>query len=199
MTESEWLTCADPEPMLAFLRGRAGARKLRLFAVACSRRAWHLLDGPGRAAVEVAERFADGDASGEELRAARLACKTAGTQASWYAAASDAGIAAGNASRSARSAAGTRLAEECAAQARLLRDVFGNPFRPVVLRPAWLTAEVVALAGRVYEDRGFDRMPALADALARAGCDNPEVLGHCREGAEHARGCWVLDLLLGKG
>src|SRR5262245_8668036 len=94
MTEGEWLACTDPAPMLEFLRGRASGRKLRLFAVACSRRAWGRLDDLGRAAVDVAEAYADGDAGPDVLRAARLACKSAGGSAAWYAAASDPAVAA---------------------------------------------------------------------------------------------------------
>jgi hypothetical protein len=87
---------------------------------------------------------------------------------------------------------------ERAAQADLLRDIFGNPFREVGVDPAWLTSDVVALARGIDADRAFDRMPILADALQDAGCDSEDVLAHCREPREHARGCWVVDLLLGK-
>jgi hypothetical protein len=80
----------------------------------------------------------------------------------------------------------------------LLRDIFGNPFRPVEADPAWLTSDVVALARGIYEEKAFDRMPILADALQDAGCNNDDVLAHCREPGEHVRGCWVVDLVLGK-
>jgi hypothetical protein len=80
----------------------------------------------------------------------------------------------------------------------LLRDVFGNPFRPVSLDRARLTSDVVALARGIYDERAFDRMPILADALQDAGCTNEDVLAHCREPGEHVRGCWVVDLVLGK-
>ncbi len=81
---------------------------------------------------------------------------------------------------------------------RLFHDIFGNPFRPVVPDPSWRTEAVVALATGIYEDRAFEQMPVLADALEDAGCANPDVLAHCRSGGPHARGCWVVDLLLGK-
>ena len=80
----------------------------------------------------------------------------------------------------------------------LIREMFGNPFRPVSLDPAWLTSTVVALAQGIYEERAFDRMPILADALQDAGCDNDDVLSHCRGNGPHVRGCWVVDLILGK-
>lgn len=88
--------------------------------------------------------------------------------------------------------------DEWRAQSQLLRDIFGNPFRAVAVDPAWLTSTVVALAGGIYKDRAFDRLPILADALQDAGCDNDEVLNHCRSDGPHVRGCWVLDLVLCK-
>ncbi|MCE9566330.1 MAG: hypothetical protein K8U57_30265 [Planctomycetes bacterium] len=84
------------------------------------------------------------------------------------------------------------------AEAGLVRDIFGNPFRPVTVDPAWLTSTVLQLAGGIYEDRAFARLPILADALQDAGCDNDDVLNHCRQPDEHVRGCWVVDLVLGK-
>jgi hypothetical protein len=108
---------------------------------------------------------------------------------------------------------------ESAFQADVLREVFGNPFRivnsdpawrfstviandisfhVVNFDPAWLTPTVVALATGIYANRAFDRMPILADALEEAGCENADVLLHCRQPGEHVRGCWVVDLVLGK-
>ena len=79
-----------------------------------------------------------------------------------------------------------------------LRDIFGNPFRPVDFAP-WRTDTAVALARQMYESREFGAMPILADALQDAGCDNDEVLSHCRGAGPHVRGCWVVDHVLGKG
>ncbi|MBP3959396.1 hypothetical protein J8F10_29485 [Gemmata sp. G18] len=76
--------------------------------------------------------------------------------------------------------------------------MFGNPFRPITTNHSWLTSGVVALATDIYQDRAFDRMPILADALQDAGCDSADILGHCRSNGPHVRGCWVIDLLLGK-
>jgi hypothetical protein len=82
--------------------------------------------------------------------------------------------------------------------AHLLRDIFGNPFRPVSFDPRWRTTDVRALARSIYEDRAFGRLPVLADALMDAGCADEQVLGHCRSEGPHVRGCWVVDLALGK-
>jgi hypothetical protein len=84
------------------------------------------------------------------------------------------------------------------AQAALIRCLAGNPFRPAAFDPAWRTATVAALAEGIYQERAFDRMPILADALQDAGCDNPEILQHCRGPEPHCRGCWVVDLILPK-
>jgi hypothetical protein len=83
-------------------------------------------------------------------------------------------------------------------QAESLRDIFGNPFRLATLDRSWLTSTVTSLAQAIYDDRAFDRLPILADALEDAGCTDQDILAHCRGGGEHVRGCWVVDLLLGK-
>jgi hypothetical protein len=84
------------------------------------------------------------------------------------------------------------------AQCALLRCIFGNPFRPAAVDSAWLTPGVVELARAIYDDRAFERMPILADALEEAGCTNADILTHCRLPGPHVRGCWVVDLVLGK-
>jgi hypothetical protein len=87
---------------------------------------------------------------------------------------------------------------ELAAQSRLLRDIFGNPFRPVTFSPAWRTDTALSLARQMYDSREFSAMPILADALQDAGCDSEDILNHCRGDGPHVRGCWVVDLVLGK-
>jgi hypothetical protein len=79
-----------------------------------------------------------------------------------------------------------------------LREVFGNPFRTVTFSPEGRTDIAVALARAMYESRDFSAMPILADALQDAGCDSEDILSHCRGGGPHVRGCWVVDLVLGK-
>ncbi len=88
---------------------------------------------------------------------------------------------------------------ELVPQLALLRDIFGNPFRPVVFDPAWCTSTAVAIAKGMYDSRDFSAMPILADALQDAGCENDDILNHCRDPQQvHVRGCWVVDLVLGK-
>jgi hypothetical protein len=87
------------------------------------------------------------------------------------------------------------------AQCRLLHDLFGDPFYPALIHPkkAWANKRnALNLAHTIYDDRAFDRMPILADALEEAGCTNADILNHCRQPGEHVRGCWVVDLILGK-
>ena len=80
----------------------------------------------------------------------------------------------------------------------VLHDIFGNPFRSVTFDPRWRTSDVLGLARAIYDDKAFDRMPILADALMDAGCVDEQVLGHCRGDGPHVRGCWVVDLVLQK-
>jgi hypothetical protein len=90
--------------------------------------------------------------------------------------------------------------DEKAAQAGLIREIFGNPFRPVTFSSEWPTYTAVSLAREMYESRDFSTMPILADALQDAGCDIDDILNHCRDTSlTHVRGCWVVDLVLGKG
>jgi hypothetical protein len=234
MEEREWLAARKPDPMLDYVRQQAGDRKLRLFAVACCREVWDLLDAPVRSAVEVVERYADGEATRKQIMAARAACQAAEKSAHRKRAGSVGQAAkavywttkprigecvqtvcedtAGAATTAAVQTAGLdprdwddayEKAQTAvgARQADLLRDCFGNPFRPVAVDPGWLAwggGIVGRLARAAYEERAFDRLPVLADALEEAGCHDADVLGHCRGGGPHARGCWVLDLILSK-
>jgi hypothetical protein len=212
MTEAQWLACRDPVALLEFLRRQAyarlgrqpGARKLRLFACACCRRAWSALtDERSRWAVEVAERYADRRASRQELARAFLAAKEVAHLDNAAFAAAAACAPQGDADRVAGQAAlagdPRHWAAERAEQAGLVRDLFGNPFllapNP---EPAWGAGPVVELARTIYEGRWFDRLPLLADALEAAGCASDELPAHLRAPGPHARGCWGLDLLLGK-
>jgi hypothetical protein len=214
MTEKEWLACTDPKKILKFLRRKASERKLRLFAVACARRVEHLpyrgisaeesdkARAADRHALAVAERFADNLASAAELKVAMNSTTT-----------NSAGRACTRAKAflSAEASADTfyryialkraEWASEARAQANLLRCVCGNPFRPIALSRdllTWQRRTIPRLAQTIYDDRAFDRLLIVADALEEAGCTDPAILKHCRQPGERVRGCWVIDALLGK-
>jgi hypothetical protein len=210
MTEAEWLAYNGIDRLLECVAGRVSDRKSRLFAAACCRRVWGLLPGPeSRRAVEVATLFADGQAGLADLEATWGAAWAEGRSPAAYAARPEpAGHAwraaqdAARAARSARSRAGSPNGSASRErQAPLLRDVFGNPFRPARLDPAWLRwgdCVVAKMARAIYDGGRFGDLPVLADALEEAGCTEGSVLGHCRRPGEHVKGCWVVDLLLGK-
>jgi hypothetical protein len=92
--------------------------------------------------------------------------------------------------------------EERQAQATLLHDLFGNPFRSSSRLPphvlAWNDGTVLHVARGIYDKRVFDSLPILADALLDAGCDNETLIQHCRSEGPHVQGCWAVDLILGK-
>lgn len=92
----------------------------------------------------------------------------------------------------------TELAVLAQVHLALLRDIVGNPFRKPNFEPEWRTGTVVALAQRMYVEKRFDWLPVLADALQEAGCDEQQLLGHCLSSGQHTRGCWAIDLVLGR-
>lgn len=202
MTEPEWLACTKLTPLLEFLRDRASDRKLRLFAVACCRHDWAWLKPFARASVELAERFADGDASAEELAQAKRVVwvhwtqgRIAGSNLRW----DQTTVLAADENLSANILKLKDLSWPLERQfLSSLRDVFGNPFQPMTVDPAWRTSTVSSLAQAIYHERAFDRLPILGDALEDTGCDNADILNHCRQPGDHVRGCWCVDLLLGK-
>jgi hypothetical protein len=162
-------------------------------------------------AVEVAELFADGQATVQELSAAHNAANEVLAYVDDHAANDGErtlGLAATDVShRSADKAAlAVRTALEAVgdlkSQCDILRDVIGNPFRPTPAITSatfsWDNERIRNLAQVIYDERGFERLPILADALEAAGCTNLDILAHCREPGGHWRGCWVVDLLLGK-
>jgi hypothetical protein len=228
LPEREWLNYHEhPDSMLYDeLPNPISERKERLLITAFFRRAWHLItDVRVRRAIEVAERYADGQATPDELRSACATLEAFNdafqNPAMWHgvvgfafiasdprASATDAAyVAAENIGRQAARAVDPdsdevdehALAIERAAQCALARELLGNPFRVIVFEPSWRTSTVVALARQMYEARDFSAMPILADALQDAGCDNEDILDHCRAEQTHVRGCWVVDVVLGKG
>jgi hypothetical protein len=229
-TERAWLASTTPHSLLLTLKGKRLPRQRRLFAVACCRRWLHeMLDAESRQAVEVAERYADGLASGEELAAAYRAAQEAAARRlnpcltapewkagplwnAWRLAHAAQLACASSKMEDAANEIRLRIAhllgknrdkqldQEMLIQCALIRDIFGNPFRPqLTVDRSWLSwndRTVPNLAQAIYIDRSFDRLPILADALEEAGCDNADILNHCRQHGEHVRGCWVVDLLV---
>ena len=200
MTEQEWLSSTDPREMLQFIERNVSDRKLRLFACACCRRVWdEILDPISREIVEVSERYADGVVSDEKmtrvtnttkivdmaaLHSASYPARQCARDTAWYAARKDARKGALNAAD--------------AMQAQIFRDIVGNPFKQTASQAHWKTRSVLQLAQAIYDDRQFDLMPILGDALEEAGCESEDLLKHCRSGDVHVRGCWAVDLILGK-
>jgi hypothetical protein len=222
MTEAEWLVAKNPGLMLDSFAGRASERKLRLFLVECAKRLLPTsADQEMVLALATAGRFADGKATRADLARCSKALRAShqGRAAKWPVLYSDhiRTVPAWHATRlqiprAAREGAGccawastrtkwgtmTYPDQEYKAQVALLRCIFGNPFRPVAFTPSWRSETAVALATGIYEQRAFDRLPVLADALEEAGCDHADVLNHLRGPGPHARGCWVVDGVLGK-
>jgi hypothetical protein len=213
MTEQEWLACNDSGSMMAFLEGKASARKSRLFEVACLREIGSLkTDQQSQSAIDAAEDLADGGSGGDAITEAMLFANALGTareiareaivalasrtdaapRSSWEE--TMMALASGSEPGNSPDVFAASLRDA----AVIVRDLFGNPFRPVTLNSAWRTSNVTALAQSIYDDRAFDRLPILADALEDAGCDNADILNHCRQSGEHVRGCWVVDLVLGR-
>jgi hypothetical protein len=218
MTEQEWLTCADPREMIRWHYPSMRTRKQSLFDIHY-RRHDHLISGGvdlHPRLFDSWERYAEGIASIEELglRPNSLFTELQSDSSGVY-----------------WPEGGEQESSEVFVRyyrwlSDLLRDIVGNPFRPVAFDPNWLTTTIVAIARGIYESRDFSPMPLLADALQDAGCENEDILNHCRsarnfspmpvslkakiQGANedylngsrfagpHVRGCWVVDLILGK-
>jgi hypothetical protein len=205
MTEAEWLTGQDPKGMLDFVSRRAGDRRLRLFAAAAARDL--LAHNPaevryyGRDVYETAILRAEAMADGEPVS------RSTGPQVVWveYEEAGDAAYTVLGADGSVglwvfppEQAVPAALATLTVNPAVWLRDIIGNPFRPAAFDPRWRTDDTAGLARSIYDDRASGRLPLLADALLDAGCDDDGILAHCRSEGPHVRGCWVVDLVLGK-
>jgi hypothetical protein len=214
----EWLAGVSVEPMFQRLRFRVSGRKLRLFALACWSRLRHLIAEELRGTLDLLERRADGLLTPQQAREAGveawrvLTGLTLGprerevcTRLTTAVADPGAWNAAATASRTALDAAAWigdwAIAAEEKAQCDLLRELF-DPFRrPPRVRaaPPWaVDRAVLGVAASVYEERCFAELPVLADALEDAGCTDAAILDHCRGPGPHVRGCWCLDLILGK-
>jgi hypothetical protein len=230
MTEAEWLSSNDPLEMAASLTELASERKLRLFSCHCCRHIWRLLDESHRRLLQVAEMYADGGASVGELRSASEVAAQArddyvniprddfdivvafAQDAVDMAASEDKRTCCEESCNQVRATIsretldgedlGAAKQANCELQISLLRDIFGNPFRPTTLAAANRTATVVSLARAAYDERqlpGGDldthRLAVLADALEEAGAGG-ELVAHLRGPGPHVRGCHVVDLCL---
>jgi hypothetical protein len=186
--------------MLDYLQGKAGERKLRLFASAWCRQYFDVLWWDSQAAVHMAEKFAEGEATIARLQGAWDRVRRYPSDRYGGVAARVAVAAVCPNLGAALSGVISELATDSSA-CRLLRDVFGNPFRQTRVISSWLSWNdwtVMNIAEGIYEERAFGRMPILHDALLDAGCDDENILAHCRGEGPHVRGCWVVDLTLGK-
>ncbi len=220
MDERTWLSSTNAYELLTY-RPCRNDRKRRLSACASIRRVIHLVDIVAfHDALQVAERLADGSATNSDRVAARKVIRAAWDQWRRTRPLPDYSDSINSVMQAVQGVLEIeykdfKLAIERAEFAEmwidrapeqeesirakhcdLVRDIFGNPFRPVTLDPRWLTSTVLDLARIIYDERTFERMPILADALMDAGCDSEEILSHCRNGGPHVRGCWVIDLLL---
>ncbi|MFO0927390.1 MAG: hypothetical protein U0736_10170 [Gemmataceae bacterium] len=225
MTEADWLAGSIVfDELLRESPVPISERKLRLFLCACVRQVWPLLiDERCRAAVEAAERFADGLIGTDVLTHAwkgaweigfigaagfadRAAAMTAVTAVNY--------LTVSYGTLYARSAMEQEVYKQAAhgkdvyqvtrwtwqVQEALFRDVVGNPFRAAVIDPAWLGWNdhfVRSLADLIDRERRYTDLPVLGDALEDAGCEDEALLAHCH-GGRHVRGCWVIDALLGR-
>jgi hypothetical protein len=221
MTEAEWQAATDPDRMLALFNkdwqtlddlrhGFPHDRKLQLFTVECCRRLWPLLpDERYRRVIDLAGELTEGLATKQQLERARngIHGNVGRTDVNAYYAVDYLAMLACNNPRSSiayyvshKAADAMGTGREGAAQCDLLRDLFGPLlFRSPTLDHAWLTSTALALAREMYDTRDFAAMPILADALQDAGCENADILTHCRGPEAHVRGCWVVDAILNKG
>jgi len=246
MTSKEWRRCNDPLKMIPALKGVASKRKGMLYLCGGCRTIWHLLYSiSSQEAVEVAERFAAGLSSDQDLSYASWSAEVPtfgydfepGIWRRWHPDGSippsvkrlvEMGVLTPAQLEEDKPAVDNVVMNRLLAAASLaeaatytdpfahdwwhrylsrvpwpgdwlLRCVFGDPFLPFVFfSRAWLTPEVVNLARTIYEERAFERMPLLGEALKGADCTNQEILNHCRSERSHVQGCWVVDLVLGK-
>jgi hypothetical protein len=228
MTEAEWLACTDPRPMLKFVTDNVGRNLCLFACACCRRIRHLLPYEQSLRALELSELYVDGGVDQQSLLqasdAAELVCQQINREregaddadrgrllsletaaaavwgASWPDDYSEAQEVAGNVIK-ALAPNTSAQEEERRYQATIVRCIFGNPFRPVTANPSWLAwneGTVRKIAQSIYEERAFERLLILADALEDAGCDDADILAHCRGDGPHVRGCWVVDLLLGK-
>jgi hypothetical protein len=221
MTEAEWLA-GDHPYRLIYHKSCRSIRKRRLLVCACVRRVLTLLpEEIYTQGVEFAEKLADGLATDQERKTMYRNVGKALRSASDFSESQNCAAQSVRAllerefmsfKMAIESAGHARAAEarpnwnrghdeETAQQVILARDIFANPFRPTAIDSGWLqwrNGTILQIAQTIYDEKRFSDLPILADALEDAGCEDQGLLEHCRHSFEHVRGCWVLDLLLGK-
>jgi hypothetical protein len=220
MSEAVWLTSDNPRQMYHLALARARGRKLALLAVAIVHR-WRWMPTDYRIAVETVDHYAENRATREEVigiteglvrDASDVPSKQVLDALHLLQMAPDSVEERGRLfgivhtaceveARIDRLRGDSRALHRAgiAEIAQLLREIVGNPFRPATFDPAWRTSTAVTLAAQMYESRDFGAMPILADALQDAGCNSDDILDHCRDPKQtHVRGCWVVDVMLGK-
>jgi hypothetical protein len=222
MTEAEWLACDEPWQMVRWIKRVISPRQFRLYVCGSCRASWdELTPAAIQSVVAVLERGADGLAGEEELQAAwttaqneveRLWSVMEETSGGWrnslvpqLHALNGALASAFRTPPNPESWQAHRRYVRSKLECHLLRDIFGNPFRPTSIATAWLTTDAVGIARVAYEDRALPagtlspvRLLILADALEEAGCSDPAILDHLRGPGPHTRGCWVVDRVLAR-
>jgi hypothetical protein len=218
MTEEEWLACDDPMGMFSQVVRplKSSRRRLDLFCLACVRLVWHLLNHPALKLpfdwleLHPGERVRPRGGHMSDLfqgpakvlydwRYRRdLGINTFAVHiahdlwADFYEYAFD------NLGKRSKYDLSVLREDPSIFLPAVMREIFGNPFRPVAFSSGWRTDTAVAIARQMYDSRDFGAMPILADALQDAGCDSEQILAHCRGPGPHVRGCWVVELVLGK-
>jgi hypothetical protein len=211
MTEAEWLS-ADDRTVNRLVKGM-DARRQKLFAAACCRQLGELVADPvPAAALDAVEQYADSGKSKAALARHRLAlrhhryanlARTPGlsdalSAVEAAATENDLWTIVTLVKEAVRTAGSTPDAQVIRTLYVLYRDLTGRPTTAGHFAAGWRTADAVIIARRAYETRDFSGLPILADALEDAGCDDADVLAHCRSEGSHARGCWAVDLVLAK-
>jgi|SRR5581483_2520456 len=219
MTESEWRTTADIVVLASHLRTRLGEEQARRLVVRLARR--RLVKLGASRLIDMLDAFAAGKATRHEvyemghenlcvyyiyelqregaLEGVLRAFLTTAAAGDPLLAFTDAveGQRRGVAAYWPHLPEFVETEADQEEESNLIRELVGNPFRAVMIRPDWLTSDVLALARGIRDEKAFDRMPILADALIDADCTDEEVLSHCRRD-EHDPDCWLLTLLLGR-
>jgi hypothetical protein len=219
MTEEEWVQ-ADDNAIWMEIAGLT-PRRARLLASSLVRGLGKWVADPVVAtALEAAERFADTGKSKAALKRARDALSDARValgdpHADPFGWAANAGIYSGlfaasmacaeNAVPGTFREAVRTLREgdglSTVGARRMLYPAYCEVVGPPTARfdAAWRTSTALQLAQAMYDSPEFSTMPILADALQDAGCESNDLLSHCRDpNSVHVRGCWVVDLVLGK-